>query len=284
LFERTTPSELFERDQIVYERVHGKYVPVRLRFSGVSDLKNRDFFINLTKNPQDDPVRTIKDMLSWRPSGRRDTFYLFAMQAPQAESLMFYARHVNDEIVSQATSPVALERDWCPPPPMPGRWVPQPKRLHQRFGGDPITFQIDSWPRPRKLFIGGLEVQGNERPQVDVVFNVGEKPSNWIKNDLTHPSDRWDKNGEGTNGMSMAVILEEAKWVADCLRKNQRVLVHCVAGMNRSATICCAALILLEGLTAEQALERVREHHPWARPDSNHWLKLRWMAETTKEI
>jgi hypothetical protein len=283
LFERTSPSELFERDQIVYERVHGRYAPVQLRFSGVSDLKNRDFFINITKYPQDDPGRTIEDMLSWRQPGRQDTLYLFAMQAPQAESLMFFARHVNYEKVSQATSPDTLERDWCPPPPMPGRLIPQPKRLHQRFGGDPITFHIDSRAWHRRLFIGGLEAQGNERPQVDIVFNVGEKPSNWVKDNRTHPSDRWDNKGEGFDGMSTAVILEEAKWVADCLRKNQRVLVHCVAGMNRSSTICCAALILLEGLTAEQALERVREHHPWARPDSGHWLKLRWLARSHQE-
>ncbi|NTU75547.1 MAG: hypothetical protein HGA86_05445 [Anaerolineaceae bacterium] len=28
----------------------------------------------------------------------------------------------------------------------------------------------------------------------------------------------------------------------------------------------------------EEALARVREHHPWARPDSHHWLVLRWLA------
>jgi dual specificity phosphatase 12 len=66
--------------------------------------------------------------------------------------------------------------------------------------------------------------------------------------------------------------------VIEHLKNKQRVLVHCVAGMNRSTTICCAVLILLEGLSAEAALERVREHHPWARPDSHHWLMLRWLA------
>jgi hypothetical protein len=65
------------------------------------------------------------------------------------------------------------------------------------------------------------------------------------------------------------------------LRAGQRVLAHCVAGLNRSVTIGCAALILLEGLSAEAALERVREHHPWARPDSHHWLMLRWLAHTS---
>lgn len=111
------------------------------------------------------------------------------------------------------------------------------------------------------------------------MFNVGEKPSNWVKDNQIDSQDRWDNKGEGPKGMSVDVIREEANWVIERLRKSQRVLIHCVAGMNRSSTICCATLILLEGLTAEQALERVREHHPWARPDSNHWLKLRWLAK-----
>ena len=80
--------------------------------------------------------------------------------------------------------------------------------------------------------------------------------------------------------MSLDEIRLEAEWVIERLKAGQRVLVHCVAGMNRSSTICCAVLIMLEGLSAEQALKRVREHHPWARPDSNHWLALRWLAKT----
>ena len=283
-FEHTAPSEIFERDGIICERVHGNYVPLRLHFSEVSNLKSSTFYGNIIHLPQDDPARTIEDLLSWQQPGRQETFYLFAMRAPQAESLMFFARRVTYENFSQSATPAILEQDWCPPPPMPGRLVPRPKRLHRRFGGDPITFHLDSRPYHRRLFIGSLDIQENERPQVDVVFNVGEKPSSWVMDNSTHPSDRWDNKGEGSDGMSTEALLEEAKWVADCLRKNQRVLVHCVAGMNRSSTICCAALILLEGLTAEHALERVREHHPWARPDSNHWLKLRWMAETAKEI
>jgi hypothetical protein len=35
----------------------------------------------------------------------------------------------------------------------------------------------------------------------------------------------------------------------------------------------------LEGITAEQALERVYENHPWAKPDPHHWLMLRWLEK-----
>lgn len=79
------------------------------------------------------------------------------------------------------------------------------------------------------------------------------------------------------------MIREEANWLIEHLKNNKRVLVHCAAGMNRSLTICCASLILFEGLTAERALGRMREHYLWARPDSGHRLKLRWLAKKHRE-
>ena len=79
--------------------------------------------------------------------------------------------------------------------------------------------------------------------------------------------------------MSMTEIISEAQWVIERLKAGQRVLVHCSAGFNRSVTVCCATLILLEGISAEAALERVRERHPWARPDPHHWLALRWLLK-----
>jgi hypothetical protein len=277
--ERTAASEMFQRNGILFERLRGSYVPIQLHFSGVTGLKRSDFFKDLAKLSADHPTRTINDMLSWRQPEGQDVFYLFGMQATQVDNLMFFADRVNYERLPHEPTPFTLERDWCPPPPMPDRLIPQPKSLHQYFGGDPITFQIQSRSYHRKLFVGSLDIQTNERPHVDVIFNVGETPSKWVK-DQRYPHDRWDNKGEGPDGMSLEVIREEASWVIERLKKNKRVLVHCVAGMNRSATICCAALILLEHLTAEQALERVREHHPWARPDSRHWLKLRWLART----
>lgn len=282
--ERTAPSEMFERDGIFHERVQGNYVPIELYFSDVSELKNSHFFANVTALAPNDPTRTINDMLSWRRSGSQHPFYLIAMHASQLDNLMFFARHVRYKRLSQPPIPFVREQDWCSPPPMPDRLVPNPVRIHQRFGGDPITLHMDGRPYHYRLFVGELEIQPAEHPDVDVVFNVGEEPSRWFTDDQIYPQDRWDNKGEGNDGMSLETIREEANWVIERLRKKQRVLVHCVAGMNRSTTICCAVLILLEGLTAEEALERVRQHHPWARPDSRHWLKLRWIANSQRAI
>ena len=155
--------------------------------------------------------------------------------------------------------------------------------LYQRFGGDPITIKVDGLVHHHKLFIGGVEMQPSHRPQVDAVLNLGETPSRWVRTKSLHPNDRAENKGEGSQGMSAEEIKEEASWVIDRLQKNQTVLVHCAAGMNRSSTICCATLIFLEGLTAEAALARVREHHPWAKPNSHHWLALRWLEKNKKE-
>lgn len=48
--------------------------------------------------------------------------------------------------------------------------------------------------------------------------------------------------------------------------EHARVFVHCTAGMNRSPTIALAYLILKEGWTVEQALERGAAARPIIRP------------------
>jgi dual specificity phosphatase 12 len=80
-------------------------------------------------------------------------------------------------------------------------------------------------------------------------------------------------------GMDAMDIFEEAAWVTERLRAGRRVLVHCYAGINRSSTVCCAALMFLEGLSPEEALARIRQHHPLAWPDPYHWFTLRWMSQ-----
>jgi hypothetical protein len=121
------------------------------------------------------------------------------------------------------------------------------------------------------------------RPEVGVVLNLGDEASRWCATGEVYPTDRRVRKGEGSSGMDMTEIITEARWVIEQLKAGQRVLVHCTAGFNRSVTICCATLILLEGMPAENALERVREHHPWARPDPHHWLALRWLAQNLPE-
>jgi protein-tyrosine phosphatase len=84
--------------------------------------------------------------------------------------------------------------------------------------------------------------------------------------------------------MKLDELVAEAQWVIERLVRGQKVLVHCVAGFNRSVTLCCAIVMLIENLSAEAALARVRQNHPWALPDSHHWLVLRWLAQNLSNV
>jgi Dual specificity phosphatase, catalytic domain len=271
-------SELFERDGKIIERATCIHIPLKLHFAKVTPLKRSDFFTSLENYPIDDPSRIIFYMHSWQQPGMEDIFHIFKLREPIGASMNFLANNVTYE-KDNGGNPFTLERDWSPAPPMPDRMVPQPKELHDRFGGDPVTVKIDGNIQEQRLFVGGLENQPSQRPQIDAVLNIGESPSAWVQGNDLHPNDRTVERGEGTKGMSTTEIREEANWVIDRLKKDESVLVHCVAGMNRSATICCAVLMLLEGLSADEALIRVREQHPWAKPDSYHWLALRWLEK-----
>ena len=272
-------SELFEQDGKLFERVTGRHIPLKLSFSNVTQLNRVDFFTSLENHPTDDPSRVISQMHSWIMPGMDDIFHVFNMRGPIGANMNFFASGATHE-QTDGGSPFTFERDWSPAPPMPGGLVPQPIDIHDQFGGDPVTIKIGATIHEHKLFVGGLEHQPEHRPpQIGAVLNLGEKPSLWAKDDNLHPNDRTVEKGEGSKGMSVAEIRAEANWVIDHLQKDENVLVHCVAGMNRSTTICCAVVMLLEGLTAEDALKRVREQHPWAKPDSYHWLALRWLEK-----
>jgi hypothetical protein len=275
--------QLVERGNI-HEQVEGMLAPRRLRFISVERLKAIGLYENVADIPPDHNARIIADMFNWRTRDEKLIFHLLFGRSTEDAELHFYARHSERKERTGGPIPVAYERDWSPAPPLPAGIIPRPANINTRFGGDRITFKINRRGHHRRLFIGGIDIQSDQRPDVDSVLNLGEDPSRWVKEGSAPATDRWINKGEGSQGMSVDEIRQEAGWVIERLLDNQRVLVHCVAGMNRSSTICCAVLILLEGLSAEKALERVREHHPWARPDGHHWLALRWLAQTSRGL
>ena len=274
-------SELFENNGDIMERVTARHIPLKLTFSNIQHIKQSDFFTNLGQLPPDDPSRIIGFMHSWIMPGMDDIFHILSLRGPAQAGTNFFAGEVTHE-QGIGGEPFTIERDWSPAPPMPDGDVPQPYDIYDRFGGDPVTFKLNGNEIENKLFVGGIENQPNQRPiEIGAVLNIGEKPSLWVKDEPLHPNDRTVEKGEGALGMSPEEIRAEADWVIDRLKKDESVLIHCVAGMNRSTTITCAVLMQLEGLSAEDALKRVYENHPWAKPDSHHWLMLRWLEKNT---
>jgi hypothetical protein len=272
------PPELISLNDQPHERLHGEYVPRRLCCRRVGWIQSRGVFTHFSDIPFDADARLLEGMLCWRNPLDGDNYCLLFDHADAGSGLLFSARDGISEERSGPVEPIEIVRDWSSPPLLPARLVPKPQRLHRRYGGDPITIHLNGRAFTRRLFIGSMEHQTDQRPDVDAVLNLSEDANRWP---LT-AADRRAEKGEGSLGMDVAEIKAEAQWVIDRLQAGQRVLVHCSAGFNRSTTICCAALRQVERLSAEDALNRVREHHPWARPDSHHWLRLRWLTSTSR--
>ena len=268
------PPGLEQRNGSLVEVIRGEHIPRRMRFCDVRDFECSGLFERLAQLPLEHDVRSVRGVLHWSPGmGPGQFFFLHGSNEPAR--LKLSPKRVFVEERAGDPQQAAFERDWSPAPSFGIGLIPRPIRLHQQFGGDPVTIHLGERSYHRHLFVGDINMQTDGRPQVDAVLNLSEQPNPWsLRN-----ADRWSIKGESRAGMGPAEIQAEASWVIERLQAGQRVLVHCTAGMNRSATVCCAVLILLEGLSAEAALERVRQHHPIARPDSHHWLCLRWLTQ-----
>lgn len=169
------------------------------------------------------------------------------------------------------------ERAPMPPaPPFATRsWRPWHYRV---FGGSPIPLRLDRWEplSHARFFLGPSFVDTDAetlRPDVDVVINLSEMDDRYP----ILPDDRRWVRGEGVFGYTWTRLEKDARDVAALLRADKRVLIHCTAGVNRSATLTCATLMVVEGLGATEALARIYRFHRPAHPEDSHWLALRQM-------
>ena len=53
------------------------------------------------------------------------------------------------------------------------------------------------------------------------------------------------------------------------------MLVHCVAGVSRSASLCCYYLMKKWGWGVEASLGCVRSVRPWVRPNDGFYMQLK---------
>ena len=69
-------------------------------------------------------------------------------------------------------------------------------------------------------------------------------------------------------------------FIDEARRGGGAVLVHCVAGRSRSATVCCAYLMHQASapLSVAHALHHLRECRPWVEPNSAFQAQLEQFA------
>jgi hypothetical protein len=146
---------------------------------------------------------------------------------------------------------------------------------HAHYGGSPIPLCLNAAQgySHTRLYLGPSRVELGDvmHPDVESIVNLCELDDAWA----LLPDDRRWPRGEGMFGYTWQKLDADAREVAELLRNNRRVLIHCMAGVNRSATLTCAVLMHVEGISADLALRRVQRFHNPARPEDLHWQALR---------
>ena len=72
------------------------------------------------------------------------------------------------------------------------------------------------------------------------------------------------------------------RWIRDALAQDGRVLVHCVWGMSRSASVVVAYLIAARSMSLDEALRIVRARRRIARPNSGFMDQLKVYERVTR--
>lgn len=106
------------------------------------------------------------------------------------------------------------------------------------------------------LWIGGCE-DGLILPEtIKNVVSLYPWESYTVEHDMSSymTVTMYDSTHEEVN---LSKILHMAMWVNEC-RKEAPTLVHCQAGLNRSGLVTAAAIMLQDGVSAQEAIDIIR--------------------------
>lgn len=74
--------------------------------------------------------------------------------------------------------------------------------------------------------------------------------------------------------LNFRLLEEGVSFIRTQKKLDQRVLVACAAGINRSSSFCTAALMAEEGLSLWDAFKEVKKKHPESMPHEPVWESL----------
>lgn len=129
----------------------------------------------------------------------------------------------------------------------------------------PVSFaSLRTQSQPSPLYVGNRKAPKifrlkQKAPYVLSTVEPSRTDGGWALSDVrVEFEDEQGNETEGDRVVAQECIVRGAQLVDAAIRKKKRVLVHCYAGQNRSASICAAYLILYRGWTAGQAIAHVR--------------------------
>ena len=135
------------------------------------------------------------------------------------------------------------------------------RKIHGTVTGRPDKF---SWLIENKLAGSGIptsldEVQWVKDQGVKSIVTIREEPleDSWTK----------DVNYLHVHSNDMGVpefddLVDTVDFIHTRIKNNEPVMVHCLAGMGRTGTILACYLIKYQEMSAEEAIQKVREERP----------------------
>lgn len=80
--------------------------------------------------------------------------------------------------------------------------------------------------------------------------------------------------------LEVPVLAAAVATLHQCLQRNQVVYVHCLAGLERSPTVCLAYLCRYHGLEVHEGLRYLKENYPPASPTIDQLQVIRAYLQT----